>query len=183
MEDLKRFEGYAVVAAGALLFLVFSFLPWVSTELQGFDPNTGAPATQSTSTNAWDGDTAWWIRGWDVNVQNVQNGTSDGGTDMVVLLPLAIAAAGVVVAVRLGKPVTNGKEIALGASGLLAVLMIGEVVHMNGVLDDVPGILAQLNGPSFSGSIGVGMYAATLAALMMAVGAGRSVMAAKQAKV
>ncbi len=182
MEDLKRFEGYAVVVAGALLFLAFSFLPWVSTELKGFDVNTGAAASSSNSSNAWDGDTAWWIRGWDVNVQNVQSGTSDGGTDMVILLPLALAGAGVAIAMRLGRSVSNGREIALGASGLLAALMIGEVVHMSGVLADVPDILVQLNGPSFSGSIGVGMYSATIAALLMAVGAGRSVMAAKQAK-
>lgn len=182
-DDLKRFEGYAVVVAGALLFIVFSFLPWVSTELSGFDVNTGLPASESNSSNAWDGDTAWWIRGWEVNAANVQ-GTNkpDSGTDMIILLPLALAGAGVAVALRMGRPVSYGKEISLGASALLAALMIGEVMHMSSVLDEVPDLLAQINGPSFEGSIGFGMYSATFATLVMAVGAGRSLMAAKQAK-
>lgn len=184
LDDLKRFEGYAVVVAGALLFLIFSFFPWVSTELTGFDVNTGAPASESNSSNAWDGDTAWWIRGWEVNLQNVQGGTTkpDSGTDMVILLPLALAGAGVALAMRMGRSLAYGKEIALGASALLAALMIGEVMHMSGVLDEVPDLLAQINGPSFEGSIGVGMYSATVAALIMAVGAARSLMASKQAK-
>jgi len=183
LDDLKRFEGYAVVVAGALLFIIFSFLPWVSTELSGFDVNTGAPVTQSDSANAWDGDTAWWIRGWDVNVQNLQTATLDSGTDMILLLPLALAGAGLVIALRLGRAVSYGREIVLGASAVLAALMIGEVMHMSSVLDEVPALMLQINGPSFSGSISFGMYLATLAALVMAVGAGRSLMAAKQAKV
>ncbi len=182
-DDLKRFEGYAVVVAGALLFLVFSFLPWVSTDLSGFDVNTGLPATESNSANAWDGDTAWWIRGWEVNLQNVQGTTKpDSGTDMIILLPLALAGAGLAVATRMGRSVSYGREIALGASALLAALMIGEVMHMSSVLDEVPDLLAQINGPAFEGSIGFGMYSATFAALVMAVGAGRSLMASKQPK-
>ena len=50
----------------------------------------------------------------------------------------------------------------MGASALLAVLMIGEIVHMNGVFDDVKDIMLQINGPNFYGSVGFGMYLATV---------------------
>ncbi len=178
VDDLKKLEGYALVAVGAVLFILFSFLTWA-------DAKKTYPTGQSfeSSSNAWDGDGAWLIRGWEVDLDNlnkIESGLSvDSGTDMVILLPLALIAAGLALAVRMGKPVQYAREGALGASVILAGLMIGEVFHLNSVIDDAKSIYAP-NGISFDGGVGFGMYLATLATLAMAVGAARTYMAAKK---
>jgi len=183
IEDLKRFEGFAVMVAAGLLFIVFTFLPWASTEVSGSDLNTGAAFSESNSNNAWDGDGAWWIRGWDATLENVQKGAAgqspDSGTDVIILLPLVLAAVGVAGAVRMGKPIARSAEIALGASGLLAALMVGEIMHLNGVIDDLEGIFVQF-GVQFEGSIGFGMYLAAAAAFGMAAGAFRLFQASRR---
>ena len=96
----------------------------------------------------------------------------DSGSDVIILLPLMLAAVGVAGAMRTGKSVTRGAEIALGASALLAVLMIGEVMHLTGVIDDLKSIFAQF-GVQFDGSVGFGMYLGTAAAFALAFGAFR----------
>jgi hypothetical protein len=176
IEDLKRLEGFAVMVAAGLLFIIFSFFPWANSELTGVDQSTGLSATETDSLNAWDGDGAWWIRGWDVSLENLQSAARgqapDSGTDMIILLPAALAALGVAGAMRTGKAVSRGNEIALGASGLLALLMVGEVVHLNGVNDDLKDIFTS-SGLIYKGGVGFGMYLSTAAAFALAYGAFR----------
>mgnify|MGYP001253796073 CR=1 FL=1 len=188
LADLKRLDGFALVVVGALLFLVCSFLPWTSAEI------SNQVSTTSDSSNGWDGDGVWLIRGWEVNATNAATQLSgldvDSGTDMVVLLPIALIGAGVAAASRFGKRVANAKEIVLGAGGLLAILMIAETVHVGGAIDDLVKLLdgqtfTTADGNQFllsaSGSVGFGMYLATLAALVMAGGAVKHFLAARQA--
>lgn len=176
IEDLKRLEGFAVMVAAGLLFVVLTFLSWTSTKLTFIDQASGGTVNVEGDSNAWDGDGAWLIRGWEANIENVdmvlRSQSPDAGSDMVLLLPVLLAAVGVAGAMRMGKPVARGGEIALGAAGLLSALMVGEVMHINGVIDDLEGLFAQY-GVLFEGSIGFGMYAATAAALGVAFGAFR----------
>jgi hypothetical protein len=171
IEDVKRFDGFALVVVGALLFLVCSFLPWVS----GSSDQTGTKV--SDSSNAWDGDGPWLIRGYDVTSDGVTD--TDSGTDMVILLPIALVAAGVVVASRMGKPVANATLIALGASGLLAVLLIAEGVTVSGAVDDLKK-LALTRGITADGSLSFGYFGAVLAALVMAIGGVKAYQAGQQ---
>lgn len=175
VEDLKKFEGLAVVVIGALLVIIASFLPWLSTEAT--NAQTGAHFEDSV--NAWDGGGPWLIRGTEVTVENLQkaqaNQSTDGGTDMVLLLPLTLAAAGIAVALKLGKPVNKGTEILLGVTGLLALLLIIEAVHISGQLDDFDNLMGS------SSSLGFGVFIAIFGALVTAVGALRHFQAAKLA--
>jgi hypothetical protein len=175
--DLKKGDGFALVVVGALLFIVLSFLPWASASL------TTANGTTEDSSNGWAGDVAWLIRGWDVTEANVisqaQTGKApDSGTDMVILLPIAVIAAGAAAASRLGKRINKVNEVVLGASGLLAVLTIAEVVHVNGAVDDLQKIAAKY-GTALSGSVDIGLYLAVVAALVMTAGALRTFMAGR----
>lgn len=179
--DLKKLDGLALVVVGGVLFFAFSFLAWTSETVSGvgFD---GAPFTQTAGANGWEGEGIWLIRGWDVTENNVRdwaNGISPGsGSDMVVLLPIALIAVGTVAASRLGRRITHASKIALGASGLLAVLMIAEAFHVNAAIDDVNAILSANGFPS-SGGVSFGMYLSIMAALVMAVGAAKAFLAAR----
>lgn len=187
MADLKRLDGFALVVVGALVFLVCSFLPWTSAEV------SNGVSTTSDSSNGWDGQGVWLLRGWEVNATNAATLLSgldvDSGTDMVLLLPIALIGAGVAAASRSGKRVSNTKEIVLGAAGVLAALMIAETVHVGGAIDDLTNLLdgqtfTTADGNQFllsaSGSVGFGLYLATLAALVMAGGAVKHFLAARQ---
>jgi hypothetical protein len=189
LADLKRLDGFALVVVGALLFIVFSLLSWTDGSI------TANGQKSASSSNGWDGDGAWLIRGWEVNETNavtmLNGGNVDSGTDMVVLLPIALIAAGAAAASRLGKRIGNVNEIVLGASALLAVLMIAEAVHVSGAIDD---LVKLLDGVTFqfqngttallgaSGSVAFGLYLAVVAALAMAGGALKTFLAARQAK-
>jgi hypothetical protein len=175
--ELKRFDGWAIVVVGFLLFMVCSFLPWTGGEV------SGPGGSVDDTANAWDGDSPWLIRGYEVNDTNVsiviQDGTLDSGTDMVLLLPVALAAVGVAVAVRNGKRFKNSAEIGLAAAGLLAVGMIAEAVHVSGALDDASKSLTAF-GLSADLGLEFGFIVGVLAAILMAVGAGRTYMASRQ---
>lgn len=177
--DLKRFEGFAIMVVCVGLFIAFSFFSWFSVEAT--NPQTGQSA--SSSSNAWDSEGAWLIRGWEPNLENLQKFESgisvDSGTDMVILLPIALAAVGVAAAVRLGKQINKGAEIAVGLSALLAVLMVAELVHLNSAADEVKKIYAQF-GVSFDGGPAFGLYTSLLAALAMTIGAFRMYQASRQ---
>lgn len=190
LADLKKLDGFALVVVGALLFIVFSLLSWT-------DGSVSANGQKSeNSSNGWDGDGVWLIRGWEVTEANavtqLSGGKVDSGTDMVVLLPIALIAAGAAAASRLGKRIGNVNEIVLGASALLAVLMIAEAVHVSGAIDD---LMKLLDGQTFqapdgstallaaSGSVAFGLYLALIAALAMAGGALKTFLAARKAKV
>ena len=178
--DLKKFDGFALVVVGALLFFAFTFMTWSSGKVTGVDGSISA------SSNAWNGENVWLIRGWEVTDTNVaswlQGATPDAGTDMVVFLPLALIAAGVAVATRTGMRINKATEIVLGASGLLALLLVAEMVHLNGAIDDIKSTVAKA-GLIGEGGVGAGLYLALAASLVMAGGALRTFLAAKQAKV
>lgn len=179
LDDAKKADGFALVVIGALLFFVFSFLPWADVTV------SGGGTTKSDGSNAWDGESVWLIRGFEVTDNNVltivNGGNVDAGTDMVVLLPIALAAAGVAGAIRLGKRVNKGNEIVLGASGLLAVVMIAEAVHVNSALSEAASITGRITIPtangdvllSGAGSLGFGIYLAILATVVMVGGAAK----------
>jgi len=180
VEDLKRFDGFAIAVVCAALFVVFSFFSWADADAT----NTQTGQSASSPANAWSGeDGPWLIRGWDVTLENLQKfeaGQSvDSGTDMVVLLPLLLGAVGVAAAVRMGKPITRGPEIAVGLAALLSVLMIAELVHLNGASDDLKSIYSQY-GVRFDGGPGFGLYISLLASLALTVALGRMYQASKQ---
>lgn len=89
-----------------------------------------------------------------------------------------------------GRRVSSAKEIVLGVSGLLAALMIAETMHVSGAIDD---LVKLLDGQTFTtadgnqfllsvlGSVGFGMHLVTLAAIVMAGGALKHFLAARQA--
>ncbi len=179
LDDLKRFEGYAIAVVCAALFVVFSFFSW--TDAKSANPQNGLSA--SNTSNGWAGDAPWLIRGWDVNLENLQKfeaGVSvDSGTDMFILMPLLLGAVGVAVALRLGKPINRGAEIAVGLSALLSVLMIAELVHLNGAADDLKSIYSQY-GVQFEGGPAFGLYLSLAASLALTVGLGRMYQASKK---
>ena len=185
MEDVKKLEGLALVVVGALVFLLASFLPWAEGTARGVDPNTGLASEVSDSGNAWDDEgTPWLIRGLEVkDLISAQPGTPppDSGTDMVILLPLALIAVGAAAGSRLGKQTQYTKEIVLGAAGLLGVLLIAEAVHVSGEIDDLAAAYTAI-GASFDGGLAYGFYLGIAASLVMAGGAVKHYLANKQAK-
>jgi hypothetical protein len=178
LADLKRLDGFALVVVGAVLFFAFTFLTWSSGKVTGVDGYV------SSSANAWNGESIWLIRGWDVNDTNVaswlQGITPDAGSDMIVFLPLALIAAGLAIASRRGVRIGKDSEIVLGASGLLALLLIAEMVHVSGAIDDIKNIVARA-GLLGEGDVGIGLYLSTAAAILMAGGAVKHYLAARKA--
>jgi len=166
-----------VVAVGFLLLLLCSFLPWSGGDI------SGAGGSEELSANAWSGDSPWLMRGFDVTEDNVltsaQGGTVESGTDMLILFPLALGAVGVALAVRLGKRFERSAEIGLALAVLLAILLIVEAIHVSGALDDFNGILATYGARADFG-LQVGFFGGVVAAILMAVGAGRTYLASKQ---
>lgn len=185
MADVKRLDGLALVVVGAIVFLLASFLPWAEGTARGVDRNTGLATEVSDSGNAWDDEgTPWLIRGFEVkDLINQQAGTPppDSGTDMVILLPLALIAVGAAAGSRLGKQTQYTKEIVLGAAGLLSVLMIAEAVHVSGEIDDLSAAYTAI-GATFDGGLTFGFYIGILCALVMAGGAVKHYLANKQTK-
>lgn len=183
LDDLKKLDGLALVVVGALIFILSSFLTWTSGTVSASDPNTGQRLSESSSANGWEDDNAWVIRGFDVD--DLLNRTTveapDSGNDMVIMLPIALVAAGIAVASRTGKKVKNHAEIVVGASGVLAVLMIAEAVTVSGAIDDVASA-AALIGQSVDAGLAYGFYLAIVATLVMAGGAVKHYLADKQAK-
>lgn len=188
MEDVKKLEGLALVVVGFIIFILSSFLSWTEGSITVNGQENGG------SSNAWDGDGVWLIRGWDVNATNattiLSGGSVDSGTDMVILLPIALIAVAAAAAPKLGKKFSNSKEIAAGASVLLAVLTIAEVVHISGANDDLVKLLdGQIFDPgngqqillAAEASLGFGIYIAIIGALAMAGGAVKHYLANKQA--
>lgn len=181
LADLKKFDGFALVVVAAVVFFAASFLSWTSAPVAGIDA-TGAQVSQSESSNAWESNGAWLIRGWAISdlVSAPPGTTPDSGSDMVILLPIALVAAGVAAASRLGKRITNVNEIVLGASGVLALLMVAQAVHLSGAIDELGDILQQ-RGATFSGNLDMGLYLAIVASLVMTGGALKTLLAARRA--
>ncbi|MDO8362712.1 MAG: DUF2510 domain-containing protein [Actinomycetota bacterium] len=176
LADLKKADGFALVVLGGLLFIICSFLPWISAA----SPTQGVA---EETANAWDGDAVWLIRGWDLDdarAAGAQGKEPESGTDMIILGPLAVAGAAIAVSSRMGKKkIANVNEIMLGVSGVLGALMIAEVVHVGGVIDDLKAAYTA-NGGVFEGSVEWGMYLGVLAALVMAGGAVKNFLDARK---
>jgi len=172
VEDLKKFEGFAVVIVGALLFLILSFLPWSSSKVE----------SSEGSENMWGSDAPWLVRGYEINEETVsmalQQIPVDSGSDAIVLLPLVLAAGLVAAAVKLGKQVPHAAEITVGASALLALLMIIEISHVKSATSKGVKILQQA-GYRADGSVDFAMYAAAAIAIAMTIAAARSLQAAR----
>ncbi|MEQ1699343.1 MAG: DUF2510 domain-containing protein [Ilumatobacteraceae bacterium] len=185
IEDVKKLEGLALVVVGVIVFILASFLNWSDGSLKANGQEIG-----SGPANAWDGDGLWLIRGWDVNLANantiISGGTVDSGTDMVILLPLALIVLAAAVAPKIGKKITNGNEIVAGAAVLLAGLTIAETVHLSGAIDDLVNIFdGQFIGNvqlTASGGLAFGIYIALLGTLVAAGGAVKHYLANKQTK-
>ncbi|HAP76163.1 MAG TPA: hypothetical protein DCR14_08785, partial [Acidimicrobiaceae bacterium] len=174
LADLQKFEGFAVMVAGALLFIIASFLPWLASE-----GTNGFGGSAEDSVNAWDGDQPWMILGWDVSVQSLSSGDTSGTTDMLILLPIALVAVGAAAAPKLGKQFAKSREVATGAGVLLGVLTVAEVFSLSSSIDDFNSILSQ-NGFAIEASLSAGAWIGAIAAVVVAVGAVRLYMAEKQ---
>lgn len=168
VDALKRLEPFALVLAGGVLFLVATVLPWVSVE--------NLQTRASDSVNAWSGDGGWLIFG--SSAEEALRSVS-GTTDMIILFPLALAAVGIAWSMRSGKTINHGREITAGAAGLLTLLLIIEIVHVNGVVDDLN---TQVGGRAFDGGATWGLYIAVLTAGVMTFGAVRGLLEAKAKK-
>lgn len=181
MEDVKKLDGLALVVVGFLVFLVASFFPWAEGTGSRVDPATGLTSEVTDSGNAWDDEgTPWLIRGFSLDDLR-KSATPDSGTDMLILLPIALIAVGAAVGSRIGKKIQYANEIVLGAAGLLAVLLIAEAVHVSGEIEDISAAYAA-SGILFDGGLAFGIYIGILGALAMAGGAVKHYLAAKQAK-
>ena len=184
MEDVKKLQGLALVVVGVIVFILVSFLPWAEGKLSYVDTSTGVAVESSDSGNAWDSEgTPWLIRGFGASefLNRTTAALPESGSDMIILLPLALIAAGAAVGSRLGKKIQYANEIVLGASGLLAVLVIAEAVHVSGEIDDLTSGLAA-RGAAFDSGITYGFYLGIAATLVMAGGAVKHYLANKQAK-
>lgn len=180
LADLQKFEGFAVMVAGALLFIIASFLPWADTKVQGFDA-FGNSVNQEKSYNAWSSDVPWMVLGYDASLETLQEAQQtgkepSGATDMIIMAPLLLAAVGVAAAPRFGKQVKNGATISTGLAAGFAVFTIAEVFSVSSSMGD----LEDLFGGALEAGVGFGAWIGALAAIAVGVGGARLHMAAKQ---
>jgi hypothetical protein len=178
VDQLKRAEGTAIVLLCGVLVVIATFLPWAKLSI---GDNQGGELSDTKS--AWAGDVPWLVRGFGAEEYRVAVATQtgdapSGGTDLVVLLPLVIVAGGLVVAMRQGKRVNRGRELVVVCSGLLALLLVLEIVHLGSWADDLQDAVTNAGGSArVTGGAAYGLYLATLAAAGMTFGAVRSLMA------
>lgn len=178
LEQLKRGEGAALVLLGAVLVAVSTFLPWAKVTF--FAAETGEI---SDSGNAWATDMPWRITGFgpeEFRVGLVEGRTITGSTDAIIFVPLLIAAVALVLAARQGKRITYGAEAAAACCGLLLGLLVVEVVHLGGWVDDLQQLIVQTGGTAtVDGGAAIGLWVAIAAAGLMAFGAIRSLLAGR----
>lgn len=180
LADLQKFEGFAVMVAGALLFIIASFLPWADTKVQGFD-GFGNQVNEEESYNAWSSESPWMVLGYDATLETFQEAqatgkTPSGATDMILMAPLLLGAVGVAAAPRFGKKVNNGTTIAAGLAAGFAVFTIAEVFSLSSSLSDIE----DLFGGALTAGVGFGAWIGVLAAIAVGAGGARLQMAAKQ---
>ena len=180
LEGLQKFEGFAVMVAAGLLFLIATFLPWGDVKVQGFDA-FGSPVSEEDSFNGWSSSGPWMLLGYEVDLPTLQKAQAtgkepDGTTDMLIMLPLLLAAVGAAAAPRLGKKLANGREIAAGAAVGFGVFTVAEVFSLSGSMDDLEGF----GGGALTASVGIGGWIGAIAAAGVAVGGIRMYMAGKQ---
>jgi hypothetical protein len=161
VEGLKRLEPFPLIVVGAVLFFISTFLPWAENAVD--------------SVNAWEGDAAWLIFG--ISTREVAQGGGSGNTDLILLLPLAIIAVAVAAMMRQGKTISYGREISVGAASLLTLLLIAEVVHINGVVDELE---TDFGFGNVSGGPAWGLFAAIVAAGVMTFGAVRALLTSRR---
>jgi len=177
-DQLRRLEPFALVVVGFVAFVLTTFLPWYRVEGGGVED----------SGSGWNGEGPWLIRGYDVQdgvdaIVATAGGqavsTPSGGTDLIILLPLALIAVGLVVAFRQGKKVQYGREIATGAAGLLTILLIAETWHLGNWFGDVKDQGERAIGRTIDldGGAAWGLYLAVLASGVMTFGAVRALLA------
>lgn len=179
LADLQKLEGFAVMVAGALLFLIASFLPWGDAKVQGFD-GFGNQVSEEDSFNAWSSDAPWMVLGYDASLETFQEAQAtgkdpSGATDMIIMAPLLLAAVGVAGAPRVGKSVKNGTTIATALAAGFGVFTIAEVFSLSGSLGDVE----DLFGGALEAGLSFGAWLGVLAAAAVAFGGARLSMAAK----
>jgi hypothetical protein len=127
LQGLQRLEPFPLMVVFSGLFLISTFFPWAELR-DGF---------QTRTYMAWSGEGPWMLLGpsaEDFQREVVPSGT----TDLLLLLPLAIGA--VVLAVmtfQQRKRISYAREIMIGLTGLLALLLVIEIVTLNGVADDL----------------------------------------------
>lgn len=150
-------RGLLIVFIAALVFLIATFLPWITAEAPGFG---------SESENAWSGDVPFALLG--PSAEELALGDS-GTTDMLLLFPLIAVAAGLAIALARGaaKPGFAQAIVALGvAAALLMLLEFATISAEAGDFED----LAEAGGFDASVSTGFGLWIAVLAAIGVAVG-------------
>ena len=109
-----------------------------------------------------------------------QGQANDGNTDMLILGPLLLVAIGVALALRQGKPISNGAQIAVGAAALFGVLVVAEVFHLNSAGSDIESWgTANFGAGVFTAGVAYGAWIGAIAAIGVAFGAVRHYMAAK----
>lgn len=184
LDDLKQLDGFAVMLAAAALFIIATFLAWGSAEVTGVSA-TGQQVHQEDTTNAWSGDGAWLILGTDTDTssltQAAQGGKADGNTDLLILGPLLLVAVGVAVAMRQGKQISNGNQIAAGAAVLFGVLVIAEVFHLSSAGSDIESFGETYIGGDWTVGVAYGAWIGAIAAVGVAFGGIRHYMATKTA--
>jgi len=175
VDQLKKLEPFALVVVGFVVLVISTFLPWLKSS------SRGPGGSGSDSINGWSDEGPWLIRGYDVDeaIQSLTiQAVPKGGTDLIILLPLAIIVAGVVVLAAQGKKITYGAEIAAGAAGLLTLLLILEITHIGSWFGDLQDEIAQqFPGVTIEGSAGFGLWLAVIAAALMTFGAVRALLA------
>jgi hypothetical protein len=163
LDGLKRWEAFPVMLVGGLLFAVSTFLPWADVE------NTQTHA--SDWINGWDSSGAWVVLGPSA-AEIAKDNFAEGNSDLFLLMPLAIAAIVIVALVRRRRQnATAGNWAAVGLAGALGVLLVVEIVHLDGVVAD----LRDDFGFPVDGGASWGLYVAVVAAAVMTFGAIRAV--------
>jgi hypothetical protein len=182
LQSLQRGEGLALVLVAAVVLVLSTFLPWGKLSL-----DAGPGAEFSDSKNAWAGDVPWLIRGFSAEDYRVAVAKQDGstpsnGTDLIIILPLTIAAGALVVATRQGKKIGHAAEILAGCCGLLVLLLVLEIVHLRSWTGDLQDAIDRANGTAkVTGGAAFGLYLATVAGAVMTYGAVRNLMTERAA--
>jgi Protein of unknown function (DUF2510) len=176
LEQLKRGEGAALVLLGSVVMALSTFLPWAKVSF-----TTPEAGEISDSGNAWSNEMPWLIRGFGAEEWRtalIQGVALTGGTDLIVFIPLLVAAAALVLVARQGKRISYGDEAVVACSGLLLVLAVLEAVHLGGWVNDLQNRIVQTGGTAtVEGGSAFGLWLAIAAAALMTFGAVRALLA------
>jgi hypothetical protein len=177
LDQLKRLEPLALAMVAGAVFLLSTFLPWATIKA------SAGGQSQSDSFNAWSGEAPWLIRGFSVDDavdSALRQSDISAGTDMLLLLPLALIAVGLMVAVSRGATIPYAREVAVGCAGLLTVLVLVEGFHLTSFIGDFEDGLRDVGGQvQMSGGPAFGLWLGALAAAGLTFAAVKSWRTAK----